>query len=778
MLRFIPFDINPPSVEKIRANFLIEKLNTVSQVGIVSPINIWSTGRTHSGKTTLGNLLFGNFNFMPSKGEQDCTDEINLIEFAGGLNYHDTPGVASKGDFENYNRAAFGIEPNPKFKPVKDLTLAKYSEKEGKTVVEREQFTSSEFQRKVFKPDLIFYVIAADKNFLDADCNYLGDLLTQHSQVIYVLNLFADTETGSLYATDENIIDMVNRITEVHQVVLGNDVKPIIVPVNCRTGEGINDLVKHSYQVLGNKKGQLFKELIEYQQQKTPEEYIKQVKHKLLQFYAYGACQKPESRYTCDQTFHETCSALLDFLAKLNIHSQQTSKFLETQRLVHEIINTPQKYSQKSPKSRRNQKYSAEVGLCLIDERIDAVNAMINSYLVQAEQETIELRNYVIDCLEEKDNSLKRDILSLELEKMLVQEQAKPIVEKFLSLRQEIESQQKILQPRIDEFNRNNSKLKSRIIDYNFRRQQLNLRIQNYNKAVAECNARFFPPSSLTDFIRREDSAIDSEQSLLDRESDSLDAAISSNTRESQSLDREIAAINEMERQVLELFNKLEETKLKIRDIQRTRLQRDKIYEDFIQYSNNLIEKFAQDFNQVNSEIKRQINSIQSSVSNINNRFQFQDLENEFFDDHDKFLEEINTCIEQINSFQNQISFLVVNLNFCATRMLINSAVADIFLLSTTHLFDNTDELTYRGVTYQKCGKNGLMLLLVNTHLFVLSNIMENHNIEQKLAPKFDIFDDFTDDLTESQIYEILQSKINLMFLPEIEQIIKTSIAI
>ena len=51
------FQLNPPSISQIRASFIIDKLANYPQN--LSPINIFATGRTHSGKTTLGNRLLG-----------------------------------------------------------------------------------------------------------------------------------------------------------------------------------------------------------------------------------------------------------------------------------------------------------------------------------------------------------------------------------------------------------------------------------------------------------------------------------------------------------------------------------------------------------------------------------------------------------------------------------------------------------------------------------------------------------------------------------------------
>lgn len=119
------FQLNPPSISKIRAKFIIEKLRNFPQN--LGSINIFATGRTHSGKTTLGNSLLG-IDYFLSTGRQDCTKEINLIEFPIGLKYFDLPGVCSDDFLENYNRVAFGMSQIEDFPWVDEVTLAKFKE--------------------------------------------------------------------------------------------------------------------------------------------------------------------------------------------------------------------------------------------------------------------------------------------------------------------------------------------------------------------------------------------------------------------------------------------------------------------------------------------------------------------------------------------------------------------------------------------------------------------------------------------------------------------------
>jgi hypothetical protein len=122
------FPLNRPSISQIRAKFIIDKLNNFPQN--IDSINIFVTGKTHSGKTTLGNRLLG-IDYFLSTGRQDCTKEINLIEFPIGLKYFDLPGVCSDDRLENYNGVALELAQVEDFPCIDELTLAKYKESQS-----------------------------------------------------------------------------------------------------------------------------------------------------------------------------------------------------------------------------------------------------------------------------------------------------------------------------------------------------------------------------------------------------------------------------------------------------------------------------------------------------------------------------------------------------------------------------------------------------------------------------------------------------------------------
>lgn len=283
----LSIELSSPSLPNIRANFIVEKLKQLPQD--LPDLKIFVTGRTGSGKTTLANRLIGIDYFLKSTGHQDCTDEINWIDFPLGLSYFDLPGICSDDRLENYNRAFMGLRQVDDFPFVDSITLAKYNQER---TAKKVNLKVEDFQSKAIKPDLVLYLIASDKQFLAADTAYLRDLLRKNYPIVYVINCFGDRETGKHEsASPQNLEDITRKLNKIHEV-LEIPYPPTIVNVNCWTGRGISDLVQLCYRKLGEDKGRLLFELMEYQIQKTPSEYLARVKANLLTMTASVACYK------------------------------------------------------------------------------------------------------------------------------------------------------------------------------------------------------------------------------------------------------------------------------------------------------------------------------------------------------------------------------------------------------------------------------------------------------------------------------------------------------
>jgi tetratricopeptide (TPR) repeat protein/GTPase Era involved in 16S rRNA processing len=338
----MPVQLQKPSMSAIRAELIIESLKKVSSA--TDYVNIFVTGRTTAGKTTLGNRLIGEEYFL-STGKQNTTQGINVIEFPVGLRFLDPPGVDSgdrqKGDeMENYNRVALGLPQVKEFPQINEVVFSTY--KAGASPDET-KYTIADFKSLPYRPNLIFYIIAPNKQFSRSEQTYLWDLLEARQKVIYVLNMFVDEKTRKIsLATEQNINDAETTIKEVHKDVLGNASKPVIVRVNCLTGDGIESLLTQSHNLLGHEKGSLLKNSILEQSQKSPVEFVSQTKKELLKIFAHVACLKPSNSTEGETLLHETCQILCDFIAdtitqKLTLPRSSTKKVFAN--IVAELIN-------------------------------------------------------------------------------------------------------------------------------------------------------------------------------------------------------------------------------------------------------------------------------------------------------------------------------------------------------------------------------------------------------------------------------------------------------
>ena len=76
------------SLENLESEILIRKLREQDKL-FATPINIYVTGRTGAGKTTLGNrLLDSNQAAMKTDGRQDCTNSLQLFRLEGSSKFY------------------------------------------------------------------------------------------------------------------------------------------------------------------------------------------------------------------------------------------------------------------------------------------------------------------------------------------------------------------------------------------------------------------------------------------------------------------------------------------------------------------------------------------------------------------------------------------------------------------------------------------------------------------------------------------------------------------
>lgn len=815
------FNFDPPSISYIRAKLLIEKLNNLPSG--FSSISLCATGRTGSGKTTLGNRLIGADYFMPSTGEQDCTDEVNVVEFPSGLKYFDLPGVASKGKLENYNRAALGIEQRGKFQHIEELTLAQYT---VGSQPRKNIFTVSEFeQRQILEPDLILYTIAPDKQFLDVDCLYLGDLLSRYSQVIYVFNMFADKQTGTIYATEPNIKDVATRIKEVHTFVLGEDSQPIVVPMNCWTGEGISDLISRAAEILGSEKGSLFEELINHQRRNAPDEYLRQVKNKLIDVLAYASCQKSDGTYTCDLPIHKTCHHLLEFLVDLNVQSKQGSESSDPwiKQAIDDALSLEfPEFSQGFDVSPEKEIESLQVGLSSLQYGIDILNQLINVDLAEASSQAIELRNREtiafasdvraceeqIKILEEESaakietyNRIEEEIASIAKEIERCQGRRNSLVSKFNSLNQQIGS-------RIDAHNASANSLRSFISDldsridrHNFRGEKLKVRVDAINSAVDRLRSSSYTVSeSAISSLQSEIDSVEREETSLQTEAHYLNELISQRNRRISSLEDEERSIRQMivKRDELEASIDDDERRIErqrkkgIASINLQKSTQEAIQDNLkllaIQYKNrqDIIEigrAILSDFNDRLEEISEKINS---RIEEINSRIAIvRDLHTEILaledvsqDQISSLRERVNDCLEEMQWFDEEIERFTREIRICSYKISINKLIGDVMRECTTHHFDSIGEFQYRGSTYHYFNDKGLIIILSLTHLAVLSNEIgsESSSLLKKVSSLLSQLGDFPETSDTTQVANWLKPRIGKLFTTSFDKMLRQAI--
>jgi len=239
-------------------------------------INLYVTGRTGAGKTSLGNSLLDS-QVMKSTGLQNCTDFIGFFKLAGNLTYFDLPGIGCNINHENINRVALLMDQlsgnefsKPPVNPLKssdELLIKDFSKCINPNIPPEEELLTvehwkSDVQQTDIAPDIILYVAAPDKQFIDDDREYLGNLLeiweerTERCIIIPVLNIFSK-EDGTVLPTSNEIEYYCREISDLYQLVYPNEkltqIDPII-QINSKTGDGIARITEMICKILPQEK--------------------------------------------------------------------------------------------------------------------------------------------------------------------------------------------------------------------------------------------------------------------------------------------------------------------------------------------------------------------------------------------------------------------------------------------------------------------------------------------------------------------------------------------
>jgi hypothetical protein len=211
------------------------------------PVAMWVAGRTHAGKTSLGNRLFGRL-AMAATGHVNCTDTVGLVKLKSNLWFVDTPGGGSKEDHENIARVGLGL-PQLQSNTLSSLTIRDYTnatcDDGGVCGIDEEVVSPQRWaaHSSLLRPDVVVLVIAPHMLFLGDDGRYLRDILRLHGdRVLIVLNLFH--RDGVPLFTPANVEDTFAAVGEVYrQVSPDGQLQPRFVQLDPFSGSGLPDLV-------------------------------------------------------------------------------------------------------------------------------------------------------------------------------------------------------------------------------------------------------------------------------------------------------------------------------------------------------------------------------------------------------------------------------------------------------------------------------------------------------------------------------------------------------
>ena len=769
------FQLTPPSISTIRAKLIIEKLSSFSHN--TSSINIFATGRTHSGKTTLGNRLLG-IDYFLSTGRQDCTKEINLIEFPSGLRYFDLPGVCGDDRLENYNRVALGMSQLEDFPVVDEVTLARYQENQSPS---EDNLSISSYASLNFQPDLVYYLIAPDKQLTRGDRKYLRNLLNRHKNIIYVFNMFADKQTGySYYATEANIEDVATQLLKVHQSVLKDDSKPAIVGVNCWTGEGISELLHQSKKILLGEKGLLFEQLIEYQQQRTPDEYVDQVKRELIRLYAHAACERPTGSDTCDQPLHKLCYDLFDFLVSLPVQSEQAENSIdrEVNTIVDRVLSNPTEQRQsESLEDRLN--YVIGVSHYILSEGIDSFNELIKTYIFEPKKQGYEQENKEFEEWNTEKESYKEQLNDKWNIILSGIEELSKINNSIESLEAKINNAREELQPRIEAHESRYFEILSRRQSLNSRFERFKERRDRYNSNVDKINRSSARLTYETEqSINKERDYLKTEINSIELEDSRIDNLVSNWQRENESIEPEKSEFNNKIDQYNEKIERRDRKRRAIQQKLKEHNELRKYAQDEINFWFEMLKAFDEDLNSLDEKISHGIDEMNVHIEEIRSRLsenyleQFSSIE----DAIDDLQEVINRCVDEMKIFHNQIFTFSQEINWCLFRLNINKMVAQVLQKTTKHYFDETGNIEYRGSNYHYFRQHGVAIGLALTIMALIGLEQEYEDFYNNLLRQVERLGDFPDHPAESQILSLLEFNINSLFDSSLEQVIRQAV--
>jgi hypothetical protein len=398
-------DLREVDASKIGSEFATQQQKR--EGGFLEPVNLYSTGRTGAGKSSLGNRFLDDAPLV-STGHQDCTEFVHYFQLASNMRYYDLPGSGSEEEFENINRVALGLPQLEQEGQVTEFKVLDWADYLRNKIVPREEdadiykvqrWLSSENQKFV-APDIILYVVAPHKGWGRDDRYYLEDLLKKqqgHSnKVIFALNLHRhkdknQTENQTLKPTPENIQDARKFITQSYQKFYPNATPPI-VEIDALDGTGIEKITELMCKILpANKIGNMQEVLRDDLKKFVDRERSNRYRKALIHIAARLATRKVDEKQGDQELLNEAYMAVTDY--GIRVFREETA-VLEAQKQLDMAINQLAK----------SAKVSREEAETFLVDRIIMKDQEVEKSDFIPEFKPVEIEQQVVDYTESQES--------------------------------------------------------------------------------------------------------------------------------------------------------------------------------------------------------------------------------------------------------------------------------------------------------------------------------------------------------------------------------------
>jgi hypothetical protein len=701
-----------PNIPAIRAQLILERLRAAPSMS--RPLWLVATGRTGSGKTSLGNRLLG-IDYFLSHGRQDCTREINLIPFPSGLNYGDLPGVASDDRLENLNRVALGMAQVDDYPRVEALSIARFVPDSPPA------FETHPLERRdvlVPRPDLLFYVIGLGAPLTRGEQGYLRDLLRSYANVVFILNVFSHAP-----APEANVEDVVTRIRGLHRAARPGERDPDLVLMNCRTGEGIAELLQAAQRHLPPAQARFLRDLLDYQEERTPIVFADRLRGFFLHLATQAAPLRPSERIQPDQALHrlvrETwncCGGLREDNAALG--QAFGGRYAHILR-AETAPSTPLPDLAGADQS-TNEPTWFDLARFLIDQEIDRINKeFLPSYhetcaalrIVRggvADQAQAVQDAYTARC-NARTEQFRRNGERLDQ----LGAQHRPLLERFQSEYSAYERESQQFQSDIALFN-------ARTEEYSQDRRRTNDRIESYNEFIEAGNRGVY----IDDYTRRR---LASESDTIDRENSRLESRLYHLQREEAGLrqrgaylDAVIARLKALSEELQRLESAIETCLAENRAVFATaradgqRMQRWATGEDARH------EAFDRVWQTTNEELQTEIDTLNERLNTIGAEIAALAVNSATTGEpRQAAADQMRALHADLKRLGGRIAIRRRVLEAEGVLLQANGPTNDCLTLATTDHFNDDDERAYRGSTYQVLGSAGVAHLLTLAQLLL-----------------------------------------------------------